>query len=169
MPPCSLHHSIMAATASPISLDRPGADGKPRSSPNPMVMASSVTPWSVAPLASPGPHGDGSVPNVELLEALSEPPAAVPSVPERSLAQDAVTSATARAPAARRPILSTFIRSYSFHLSPAARAAGGGWRQAGGRLCGHRWAVTKEVSALERGIGTCLCTCAATGLALWRP
>src|SRR5579871_4220898 len=29
-----------------------------------MWIAVSVTPWSVAPLAVPGPHGDGSVPNM---------------------------------------------------------------------------------------------------------
>jgi hypothetical protein len=29
-----------------------------------MLMVESVTPWSVAPLACPLPHGDGSVPNV---------------------------------------------------------------------------------------------------------
>src|SRR5579871_3301076 len=28
-----------------------------------MVIDLSVTPWSVAPLALPGPHGDASVPN----------------------------------------------------------------------------------------------------------
>src|SRR5690606_35323377 len=119
-----------------------------------------------APLASPGPHGDGSVPNVELLAALSEPPAAVPSVPERSLAQDEVTSATARAPAARRPILSTLLLPYSFPLSPAAR--GGGWGVASGEgsvvrspMCGHRGGAC----ALDRGIGTFLCVGAATGRA----
>ncbi len=35
----------------------------------------SVTPTSVAPLASPGPHGDGSVPNI------TPPPGVVSPVP----------------------------------------------------------------------------------------
>src|SRR4051794_35690716 len=69
MPPCSLHQPIMALTASPISWLRPGAEAKPRSSPYPMVMSSSVTPWSVAPAASPSPHGDSRSPKVVVADA----------------------------------------------------------------------------------------------------
>src|SRR5579862_6748949 len=64
MPPCSSHHLIIALTASPISLLRPGSPVKPRWSPYAMWIDVSVTPWSVAPFALPGPQGDGSVPNV---------------------------------------------------------------------------------------------------------
>src|SRR5437660_199559 len=44
-----------------------------------MVIAVSVTPWPVAPLAVPAPHGEASVPNVaaaadgDLLPAVSAP------------------------------------------------------------------------------------------------
>src|SRR3954451_13556351 len=64
MPPCVLHHLIIAWTASPTSCERPGAEVKPRSSPNPIVIAVSVAPWSVAPFASPAPQGDGRSPKV---------------------------------------------------------------------------------------------------------
>src|SRR5438105_9772526 len=50
--------------ASPIWCSSPGCEANPRSSPKPMVMLVSVTPWSVAPLADPGPQGDASVPNL---------------------------------------------------------------------------------------------------------
>src|SRR4051794_592052 len=64
MPPWSLHHLTIAFMASPISLLRPGDAVKPASSPYSTVIAVSVTPWSVAPLASPLPHGDARSPNL---------------------------------------------------------------------------------------------------------
>src|ERR1700728_3784445 len=64
MPPWASHQAIIAFTASPISWSRPGLPEKPRSSPYAMLMEEFVTPCSVAPVACPLPHGDGSVPNV---------------------------------------------------------------------------------------------------------
>src|SRR4051794_7944950 len=64
MPPWSLHHLTIAFMASPISLLRPGDPLNPASSPYSTVIAVSVTPWSVEPLASPLPHGDARSPNL---------------------------------------------------------------------------------------------------------
>src|ERR1700734_1913841 len=64
MPPWASHHATIALTASPISWSRPGLPENPRSSPYAMLMVEFVTPSSVAPVACPLPHGDGSVPNV---------------------------------------------------------------------------------------------------------
>ena len=63
MPPWALHQATIALTASPISWSRPGLPEKPRSSPYAMLIVVLVTPWSVAPVAWPLPHGEGSVPN----------------------------------------------------------------------------------------------------------
>src|ERR1700677_4248105 len=38
-----------------------------------MLMVELVTPWSVAPVAFPGPHGDASVPNLAELAAEATP------------------------------------------------------------------------------------------------
>src|SRR5882724_2842006 len=64
MPPWSLHHLIIACMASDCSWLRPGAAEKPWSSPKPIVICVSVTPFSVAPLALPLPHGDARSPNL---------------------------------------------------------------------------------------------------------
>src|SRR5690606_30615851 len=109
-------------------------------------------PWSVLPLASPGPHGDGSVPNV-LLDAAAPPESFspdTPSVPERSLEQDAVTSATARTPAARCPILSTFIGR-----TPFTGRRGGKWcfGQAGDGVRG--WSAATGDPLVRRETGYC--------------
>src|SRR3954453_6545920 len=63
-----------ALMLSPISLFRPGDCAKPRSSPYPISMLLSVTPRSVAPLASPLPHGESRVPNFEAVDADELPP-----------------------------------------------------------------------------------------------
>src|SRR5258706_12368612 len=63
MPPWSLHHLIIPLTALAISCCRPGEPENPASSPYSMVIDVSVTPCSVAPLASPLPQGESSVPN----------------------------------------------------------------------------------------------------------
>src|SRR3954447_20553709 len=74
MPPCWLHHSIMASIASPTSSLRPGAAAKPRSSPYPTWIVVAVTPWPGALFAAPGPHGDGRSPNVAAEVVLGLPP-----------------------------------------------------------------------------------------------
>src|SRR5262245_64928567 len=69
-----------------------------------MVIWSSVTPWSVAPLASPGPHGDGSVPKWSVAAPSAcvvpdrEPssPVAEGLLPRSELHEAATTSATAK-------------------------------------------------------------------------
>src|SRR6478735_1848701 len=73
MPPWSLHHLMNALTPSPISLFRPGAPEKPRSSPYPIVMVLLVTPRSVAPVALPLPQGESKVPNFVVV-ADDDPP-----------------------------------------------------------------------------------------------
>src|SRR5580700_3002927 len=70
-----------------------------------MVIVLSVTPWSVAPLAVPGPHGEASVPNVvagaavEVVAELTAVAAVVAVVAlddPRPLLQAATTSAPIR-------------------------------------------------------------------------
>ncbi len=78
MPPSSLQASTITWAAAVISALSPGDDANPWSSPAPMVIVSSVTPWAVAPDASPGPHGHGASPNIAtaLVSELSSPEAA---------------------------------------------------------------------------------------------
>src|SRR3954468_14613383 len=64
MPPWSLHHLMNACMASDCSWLSLGDDAKPWSSPKPIVIDVSVTPFSVAPLALPLPHGDARSPNL---------------------------------------------------------------------------------------------------------
>src|SRR5579871_4528348 len=77
----------------------------------------SVTPWSVAPLASPLPHGDGRVPNISpaaavVVVAPAAPPvvadgAAVVDVdePRLLLHAPAASAATAATPSRRTKVL----------------------------------------------------------------
>ena len=100
MPPWALHQAIMALTASPISWSRPGLPEKPRSSPYAMLMVEFVTPWSVAPVASPFPQGDGSVPNVAPVEDDAPLDTGARSTP---VAMSEVSNRAA--PAARMPMI----------------------------------------------------------------
>src|SRR6187402_1879343 len=64
-----------------------------------MVIVSSVTPWSVAPAASPSPHGDSRSPNAAAVASADSLPAAswLASSPSRSAPHAPAVSARARA------------------------------------------------------------------------
>src|SRR6516165_8653824 len=70
----------------------------------------SVTPWSVAPLADPGPHGDARVPNMFAAgAAVVPPPPPVVAVVDEDEPRLLLHAPAAKAPTAATPSRRTMV------------------------------------------------------------